>query len=322
MILQHYSPTHQLAYTGRKEILANQRFYQTIHCLDLQHTQLTTQPHLQPAILGFCSEEGIIRNHGRPGAKFGPEAFRKAFANLPAHGIAHLIDVGDITVTDDLELGQKALGSVVSELVKHHYLPIVIGGGHELAWGQYQGIHQSPLRKKLGIINFDAHFDLRPLAKPNYGTSGTPFTQIAQQRELDKLGFHYLCVGIQPTANTPELFEQARILGAEYISASQLTENDVSHSLSIINHSIQQCDSIYLSICMDVFSASLASGVSAPQSLGILPERALPLIQHIMQSGKTISLAVAELSPPYDQNSLTARLAAELVAHCLYTQRV
>ncbi len=44
--------------------------------------------------------------------------------------------------------------------------PIVLGGGHEIAFGHYCGIkdyNASIDRKdKLGIINFDAHFDLRP----------------------------------------------------------------------------------------------------------------------------------------------------------------
>jgi len=54
--------------------------------------------------------------------------------------------------------------------------PIVLGGSHELAYGHFNGIvnhlkKQTKNSSKVGIINFDAHFDLRPY--DNQGSSGT-----------------------------------------------------------------------------------------------------------------------------------------------------
>ena len=53
---------------------------------------------------------------------------------------------------------------------------IVIGGGHETAWGHFQGLAHP--NKDIAILNFDAHFDLRPLINGQLGSSGTPFRQI------------------------------------------------------------------------------------------------------------------------------------------------
>ena len=41
-------------------------------------------PQAQVVILGFASDEGVCRNHGRPGAVAGPAALRRAASTLPA----------------------------------------------------------------------------------------------------------------------------------------------------------------------------------------------------------------------------------------------
>ena len=51
-----------------------------------------------------------------------------------------------------------------------------MGGGHDIAYGSYLGIRKAHPDKKIGIINFDAHLDMRPYDKGR--TSGTSFKEI------------------------------------------------------------------------------------------------------------------------------------------------
>ena len=119
-------------------------------------------------------------------------------------------DVGDIACENsDLETAQHALGQVVAHLLNQKIFPIVLGGGHETAWGHFQGIEAAFPESDCAIINFDAHFDLRPLSDDNKGSSGTPFSQIAASRQAQGLPFDYTCFGIQQTGNTASLFEKA-----------------------------------------------------------------------------------------------------------------
>ena len=63
-------------------------------------------------------------------------------------------------------------------------LPVVLGGGHEVAWGSFQGIVRACSdRERILIVNFDAHFDLRDPAHVH--SSGTPFAQIAEANGVD-----------------------------------------------------------------------------------------------------------------------------------------
>lgn len=94
------------------------------------------------ALIGFACEAGVKRNKGRLGAKQGPAALRSALSGLSApRNAATFTDLGDIDVEgDDLETGQSLLGQHVSNALAAHDRIIVIGGGHETAYGSYTGL--------------------------------------------------------------------------------------------------------------------------------------------------------------------------------------
>jgi formiminoglutamase len=68
-----------------------------------------------------------------------------------------------------------------------------------------------------------------------------------------------------------------------------------------------------LSVDMDVFSASLAPGVSAPNALGLLPGPGfMRLLRKVLHAPSLRSMDIAELNPRYDVDNRTARLGAAL----------
>ena len=109
-----------------------------------------------------------MRNSGRPGAADGPAALRRALANLAWHGgdDARLYDAGDVSCRgDELEAAQSGYAERLAALLRAGHFPIGLGGGHEIALGAYLGLERAfdgdPRLERLGIVNFDAHLDLR-----------------------------------------------------------------------------------------------------------------------------------------------------------------
>ena len=157
-------------------------------------------------LLGFASDEGVLRNGGRQGAAAGPAALRSALGSLAVHHEHALADAGTITTqADDLDGSHDALSDKVQELVEAGTLPIILGGGHETAFGSHRGLYRAVGATK--IINLDAHFDLR---RADHATSGTPFKQIAGLVGED---FDYSVFGISKPNNTKVLFDTADELG-------------------------------------------------------------------------------------------------------------
>ena len=195
--------------------------------------------------------------------------------------------------------------------MEYGFFPIVLGGGHEVAFGHYLGLHKhtkDSIGSQLGIINLDAHFDLRSYSEQC--SSGTPFRQIFDLRTHHGLDFNYLCIGIQEAGNTQALFKQADKTNTQYILAEDIQEMDTFSRKSYINNWLNDKESVYLTLDLDVYAAESAPGVSALNPFGLSPELINQIIGTIIDSGKLISLDIAELNPQYDIDSRTAKLAA------------
>ena len=313
--LSHYEPCSPANWQGRKDSLPNERYFQRVKLVNLQKESLPKNNH-ETVIIGFCSDEGIKRNEGRIGAYSGPMHLRQQLGKLACQQDNYFLDVGNIQCHDgNLENAQAQLAQVVNYCHEQGFKTLVLGGGHEIAWGHFSGLtHHYP---RIGIINFDAHFDLRPVLPNKLGTSGTPFWQIAQYCKSTQNQFNYCCLGIQEVANTASLFDTAKNYNVSYLTVDQINESDLALQYVFLDKFLLNQDAIYLSVCLDVFNEAVAPGVSAPQGLGLFPAQAIPLLKYILQTGKVVSMDIAELSPPLDKEDKTARLGALLLAKML-----
>ncbi|RDU98531.1 formimidoylglutamase [Trinickia dinghuensis] len=284
-----------------------------------------------PVLIGFACDEGVRRNQGRVGAAHAPRALRRALAGLPAHRLGECFDAGDIVCAgEDLEGAQAALSEQVHRVLAAGARPIVLGGGHEVAWGTYGGLRgwldeqagsssraansDAADARKLLVVNFDAHFDLRT-ARP--GNSGTPFDQIARDCEARGVALTYACFGVSELANTAALFARANEIGAHYVIDLDMQERHLGERLAELDGLIAQADDIYLTIDLDVLPASVVPGVSAPAAFGVPLAVVEAMVMRIRASPKLRAADIAEYNPEYDQDTRSARAAARLVYRLL-----
>ena len=266
-------------------------------------------------LLGFASDAGVRRNQGRVGARHGPERTRRALAGLPAHALRALWDAGDVVCEGDaLEDAQARLGERVAQLLDAGARLVVLGGGHEIAWGDFQGLRRHLYGPRgpggrLLVLNLDAHFDLRG-SRP--GSSGTPFDQILRDAAERGLPVRYACLGVSRLGNTPALYERALQAGVFFVEDSAMQERHLDARLADIERLIAEADHVYLTIDTDVLPAAVAPGVSAPAPYGV----PLPVVEacvlHAKASGKLRLADIAEFNPEYDIDGHTARAVARL----------
>ena len=326
-----YTAADMSRWTGRAEPFESAR---------ARYWYQIAKPYTQQRIglVGFACDQGVRRNQGRVGAKAAPPLIRQAFAALPV--IAELQqrfenqlptllgDAGDIHCHDQdnfsaniLEQAQLNYADKVSHIIEKGGLPIGLGGGHAIAYGSFLGlwqalqqtetIHNADTPPRIGIINFDAHLDIR---QSDVATSGTPFRQIAEHINEQGQPFNYCCIGVSRFSNTASLFDRAEQLGVHIISDEDCANRKWKKIAAQIVSFIDNVDIIYLTIDMDCLPSSVVPGVSAPAAYGIelsFVERAVKLI---LSSGKVKVADIAEINPTFDIDSRSCKVAARLLA--------
>ena len=304
-----YTAGNKDNYFGRVSKLKNQYWHQEVLVSNIENLQIDNTTNI--GIVGYVCDEGVKRNQGRIGARKGPKSIRSKLGKLPIHfENKKITDFGDVICNDNnLEDCQKALSKTISKLIENNVLPIAIGGGHDIAFANFNGIKnaiKNRSKNKIGIINFDAHFDLRAVeTQPN---SGTPFNQILTENE----NASYFAIGIQQQSNTKELFEIAEKKNVSYVSNLECEAFD-SVLKNKLNNFIEEVDHLYITIDLDGFSSAYAPGVSAPSPLGFSPIFVYEVLTYLFQSKKVISCDIAELNPDFDIDDHTVNLAARLV---------
>jgi formiminoglutamase len=262
-------------------------------------------------IVGFPVDEGVRRNGGRYGAAQGPTAIRQALYQLAPdaeefEGFGDLLrntcDLGDIAPTGELEGDQQALADVLAPHLTRGAIPIVLGGGHETAYGHFLG-HVNAMRR-VAILNWDAHPDVRPLIDGK-GHSGSPFRQALEHPSR-------LCRGYMVAGLNPPTVAKSHL---DYIAdRGGIAHFNTSISFSAIEsiYAAHENDTM-ASFDLDAVDQAAAPGVSAPATAGLSPHIWLYAAYKAGACSTVRSMDLVELCPPLDSDGRTARLAARTV---------
>jgi len=305
----------------------------------LSGVDLSRLPRQRYGIIGFASDVGVKLNGGRVGAARGPDGIRGGLRNKPVHFTPNevgLLDFGNIVLpSDENEQGliwaQAALSSAVNLLLSHDIFPIVLGGGHEVAYGHGHGIMERIQTARganssdpgIHVVNFDAHWDLRLREERGHYSSGTPFSQLhAFAKEID-LMFNYMCVGVEYASNTPFLFDRAQEIGARHVLGRDIHTGNLPAVLEQVGSFLGQARDTYVTVCMDFFAQAAAPGVSAPNVDGVDPKAFYPILRRITETRTVRSLDIAETAPSLDPDGRTSELAARIIHEFIrirYTQ--
>lgn len=279
-------------YSGRIDSSRPERFHQIV--------EPYTNEANSDVIIGFMSDEGVRRNKGRIGAKEAPEKIREKLSSLSY--TSPIFDIGSVEGTEDLEASQQTLGEAVSKLLSHDNFPVILGGGHETAYGHYLGVRDAYKDNRIAVLNIDAHFDLRNEEK----SSGTMFYEMLSEDD----NIDYFVIGIQPFSNTKSLYENAEKFNVKYWTLDELRNDSY---LSAIKTALEDYDYVFMTLCMDSIQQSYAPGTSAPAPNGFTAEEIIKTVKYFASLENLSSFDISEVSPPLDIDDRTSSLAALIV---------
>lgn len=268
------------------------------------------------ALIGFPSDTGVQINGGRAGASDAPEAIRRELYKMTPSAehyepfvdlITHCVDAGDVQITGDLEKDQQILSQVVGGYLEQGTLPIILGGGHETAFGHFGGYSETGM--ETSIFNLDAHTDVRPL-KEGRAHSGSPFRQALEHKS--ECAETYLVAGLQPHSVAQSHLKFIKEQGGHFLFRD---ETNIT-SISGLFHQ-HESERLMVTFDMDAVDQSQAPGVSAPCANGLSADLWLTAAYLAGRTEAVTSFDLSEVNPLYDRDGQTAKLAALTIWHFL-----
>ncbi len=266
-------------------------------------------------IIGVPTDEGVKRNGGRVGAKDGPDAIRAEFYKKTPFVIGKdaspsavpVFDFGNVKIGKTLEETHTRLSETVQTLAAAGIVPIVLGGGHDIAYPNFVGFSSG--KRNVGVINIDTHLDYRkPIPKRN---SGTSFRQMLDHPSSALNAMNLVEVGIQSFANAADHYSELVERGATVFSLRDVRAEGVAKTLDLAYElATASVDSLYMSFDLDVVHSTDAPGVSAPLPTGFTAEEFLTAALFAGKRRKTKLIDIVEMNPKYDVDGRTAKLAA------------
>ena len=272
------------------------------------------------AILGAPFDCG---SQWRSGSRMGPRGVREAstlysFGHDGAYdheddivylkSDSRIIDIGDADIihTDTIS-SHTNIEYGVRKILSSNAIPIVIGGDHSVNIPCINAFSDS---NPFHLIQIDAHLDF---VDERHGVKyghGNPMRRAAEKSYVSGL----TQIGIRNVSSTAkEGYEDAKKMGSNIISVRQFRELGVSKIINQIPNNIPY----YVTIDIDAFDPSIASGTGTPSHGGFLYYEILELIDLIAQKGKIIGMDLVEVAPDYDITTSTTTLAAQLLLNSI-----
>lgn len=267
-------------------------------------------------IIGYPEDRGVARNKGITGAAKAPDIIRKHLYRLNANdsrqrlGIkkGSLIDAGNVKIGNSLEESQENLGKVIAHFLEQQYFVLVLGGGHETAFGHFLG-HQH-LGMPISVINIDAHSDVRPLLNSTQGHSGSPFRQMLEYPDSILQGENLVQFGLQGYCNSVFAIDYLQHHKVNIVWFEDIAQQDISVSFFNALRQLNSKHPLYVSIDTDCITGVEFSATSASPAQGFSVHQfyqCCTLLAHLHQLR---SLDFVEYNPDKDIYEQSAKVIA------------
>jgi formiminoglutamase len=253
------------------------------------------------ALIGVPDDRGNVFNAGSAKA---PDAIRKEFYKLflpPVEKEFHVIDLGNIKAGETVRDTYFAMASIVLELITHKVIPVIIGGSHDLTFGQYIGY--KGLQTLINVVNIDERIDM---LEPN-----------SQHIDASTFVMHML-------THTPNyLFNYSHLGHQTYLNDSKAVEtlqslNFDCQRLGLVRANLEDVEPVLRDADMLTIDVSCVRQADAPAHAQASPngfsgEELCQIARYAGLSDKLTSIGFYEMNPGYDNNRQTAQLVAQMI---------
>lgn len=266
----------------------------------------------------------------RPGARFGPQAIRRADylpmvpyrphldLGVDAFSTLTIVDAGDVPMPPgEIQQALALLENCVHQIATAGAIPIVLGGDHSIALPDMRGVARHHGKGSFAVIHFDAHADTGDTNDfgSRYG-HGTPMRRLIDDEVVD--GQHCFQLGLRGYWPGPGTLGWARKQGLRWYTMDEIGRRGLDACLEEVLALAARSRGVFLSIDIDVVDPAMAPGTGTPEPGGLSSRALLDAVRRCATSVPLVGMDVVEVSPPYDAaGQITAALANRVVLEAL-----
>ena len=260
--------------------------------------EFPTLEGVQLALVGIKDERGAIDNHG---CEDGIDPIRKALYQLFNHWPdLKIVDLGNVKTGKEINDTYYAVNQVLTELIKNHIVPIIIGASQDFTYSMYQ-VYE-PTGKLVNITAIDPLFDI---GNDQEGLNSHSYMSHIILH-LPNYLFNFTNIGYQSYYVDNENIELMKQLLFDAYRLGSIKQNIELAEPLIRNTNI-------LSFDIGSIRVADAPGVKNASPNGFNGEEACRMTRYAGLSYRLTSIGFFEYNPHYDINSRTANLIAEMI---------
>ena len=288
-----FSPIDEAVYAS---ISSPTSFYKSIRIFS---DKMPEYKDAHMAIIGIREERGNLENVG---AAQGADEVRKKLYNLKrGNGTYKIVDLGNLNIGHDLTETYTRISEVCRILLESNVLPILIGGTHDLDYGQFCGYET--LEKLVSFLNVDAFLDLEDQENSPENRKHIHKVLLHEPNFL----FSYTHLAYQSYLIDPLSVSVLEKLYFEAFRVGQLRTN-----IQEIEPAIRNAD--LLSFDITSIRSSDAPGNANAQPFGLTGEEACQICWYAGQNEKLSSIGFYEYNPRWDdEHNKTAAIIATMI---------
>ena len=273
------------------------------------------------AVLGAPFDFG---SQFRSGSRMGPRGIREAstlfsFGHAGAYDheddvvylpsdITRIVDIGDADIihTDTIK-SHANIEFAVRKILVAKAIPIVMGGDHSI---NIPCINAFDNQEPIHVIQIDAHLDFVDERHGVRFGHGNPMRRASEKKYVSGM----TQIGIRNVSSTAkEGYIDAIKGGSNIYSVRQFRKLGVNQMIEKIPKGVRY----YITIDIDAFDPSIASGTGTPSHGGFYYYEVLEFLDGLTKQGNIVGLDLVEVAPDYDLTNSTSTLAAQLLMNVI-----
>lgn len=273
-------------------------------------------------IVGIPFDGGVVSH--RLGARFGPQAVREDLREYTTYNSdldvdirdLHIVDCGDIEIAiTDFEETHRRVEAVLTQLFETGMTLLILGGDHSLSAPCVRGLCNALNGRQIGVIDFDAHHDVRSGWGRN---SGLWVREIQEDPRAPVRGTNIVQIGIRGFSYSEYYRDAVRAMGITVFRPVDVRTRGIEAVMAeALERASAGTDAIYVSVDIDALDPPWAPGTNSPVHGGLMPWEVVAGVVLAGRHPLTRALDIMEIAPPLDVNRVTSTLGAEIAMQFL-----